>query len=72
MSADELRQARRRQPFQPFRLHTANGEHYDVPAPEWIMVLSRITALGVAGQSGEGEYIVWFNNEQITRLEPLA
>jgi len=28
--AEELRQLRRREPFQPFRVHVKNGETYDV------------------------------------------
>jgi hypothetical protein len=30
VTAEELRQLRRRQPFQPFRVHLKNGETYDV------------------------------------------
>jgi hypothetical protein len=30
VTADELLQLRRRQPFQPFRVHLKNGEMYDV------------------------------------------
>lgn len=72
MSANDLRELLRRQPFQPFRFFTSGGQSYTVPSPGWMLVTTRTTALGVPGQAGDGERVLLFDNLHITHTEPIA
>lgn len=71
MPPDQLRNELRKQPFQPFRLYTTGGMHYDVPSPEWMMVMGLVTVVGVPGRSGDGELVMTIDNAHITHVEPL-
>ena len=66
-----LREALRKQPFVPFRLHMTNGTTYDVPSPEWMMVTNLYTTVAIPGQSGDGELVTYVDNWHITQLELL-
>jgi hypothetical protein len=72
MSADSLRQHLRNVPFRPFRLYISGGMNYEVRNPDWMMVMPRTTAVGVPGQSGDGEVVVTIDNLHITHVEPLS
>jgi len=48
MTHEELREAARRQPFQPFRLILTTGDAYDIRHPDLIMVGRRSAVIGVA------------------------
>lgn len=71
MSPDQLKTKLRERPFRPFRLYTTGGQHYDVPNPEWMLVLGQVTGVGVPGRSGDGELLVTIDNDHVTHLEPL-
>lgn len=60
-----------RTPFRPFRLHISGGEVYEVSGPEWMMVTPQTTAVGIPGQSGDGEVVIVIDNSHITHVEPL-
>jgi hypothetical protein len=52
MSQDELRDAARRQPFEPFRLILTTGATYDIRHPDLIMVGRRSAVVGVTNDPG--------------------
>jgi len=47
MTHDELREAARRQPFEPFRLILTTGATYEIRHPDLIMVGRRSAIIGV-------------------------
>lgn len=71
ISVEQLREALRREPFQPFRLVMSSGRMYEVTSPEWMMVLPRYTSVGVPGKSGDGEVVAVLDNLHITEIVPL-
>lgn len=71
MPPDRLRDMLRNQPFQPFRLYTPGGMHYDVAGPDWLLVMEGISVLGIPVRSGDGERVIMFANTHITHAEPL-
>ena len=52
MTHEEVYEAARRQPFEPFRLILTTGEAYDIRHPDLIMVGRRSAVVGV---TNEGE-----------------
>lgn len=50
MTHDELRDAARRQPFEPFRVILTTGATYDIRHPDLIMIGRRSAIIGVAGE----------------------
>ena len=71
MSPNDLRGLLRRAPFQPFRLFLSSGNSYDVAGPEWMMVTSATTALGIPGHAGDGDQVLLLDNFHITHIEPI-
>ena len=72
MRADEIRKHLRRQPFRPFRLFLSNGQSYDIPHPE-LMMVSR-TDVVIAYDLGEEdmpEQLAYCDPVHITNIEPL-
>jgi hypothetical protein len=47
VTADELQERARRQPFHPFRVILTTGARYDIRHPDLIMVGRRSAAIGV-------------------------
>jgi len=56
MTHEELHNAARRQPFEPFRVILTTGDAYDIRHPDLIMVGRRSAIIGFAG---EGEATVY-------------
>jgi hypothetical protein len=50
MTQQELTEAARRQPFQPFRVILTTGATYDIPHADLIMVGRRSAILGISNQ----------------------
>jgi hypothetical protein len=73
MAPDELRDAIRRQPFQPFRLVMTDGEGYDIRHPDLLWVGLRTAYIGLTGQPGQTffERSVYVDLSHVIRLEPL-
>jgi hypothetical protein len=69
MIATQLRQLLRDQPFRPFRLVMSDGTKHAVAGPEWMLVTSATTAIGIPGESGDGEVVAILANEHITSTE---
>ncbi len=56
MTHDELRDAARRHPFEPFRLHLTTGATYDIRHADLIMVGRRSAIIGIAEEANGTAY----------------
>jgi hypothetical protein len=73
MAPVELRDAIKRQPFQPFRLVMTDGMGYDIRHPDLLWVGLRTVYVGLTGQPGQTffERSVYVDLSHVIRLEPL-
>ena len=73
MPHDDIEEAIRRRPFQPFRLFVTDGKTYDVRHPELVMLGKRSLAVGLAADLGQTSYdrLAQVDLLHVTRLEPL-
>jgi hypothetical protein len=76
MPVEDLRAALRRQPFEPFRIHTTDGRSVEVRHPEMMLVAARTAGVGIydqpASPSSVPERIEIIALIHIVSLEPLA
>lgn len=74
MSPEEIQKLRKAKPFVPFRLHTENGQSYDIHDPEFLFVSKAIVCIGLAADSqGElPESGTWVTPANIKRVEMLG
>lgn len=56
MTQEELQQAARRQPFEPFRVILTTGATYDIRHPDLIMVGRRSATIGLTHQPEKTVY----------------
>lgn len=71
MHPDQLREAWRKRPFQPFRIVLSNDSSYVISQPECMMVTNTTTAIVIPCESF-GEQLRSFDNKQIKELVPKA
>jgi hypothetical protein len=71
MHHDVLREKLKAQPFQPFRIIMTTGKAYDVTNPEWVLVTRLTTAIGLPGESGDGDILRHLDNLHIVELVPI-
>jgi hypothetical protein len=73
MAPDELRDALRRQPFQPFRLAMIDGIGYEIRHPDLLWVGQREAYVGLTGKPSQTFYerTVKVDLLHVIRLEPL-
>lgn len=73
MSPDQLRDALKQQPFEPFRLVMTDGVGYEIRHPDLLMVGARAIVVGLTGQPGQTyfERTVKVDLLHVIRLEPL-
>jgi hypothetical protein len=72
MTAEQIREHLRKQPFQPFRIHMSDGSSYEVPHPEFAWVTRREVMIGVPATSSViPEGAVYCDPLHITRIELL-
>ena len=73
MSAEELRDVLKQQPFEPFRLVMSDGEGFDVRHPDLLLIGQRSAMVGLTGQPGQIFYerVVKVDLRHVIRLEPL-
>ena len=57
MTIDQLREMHGAEPFNPFTLHLADGRHFHVSHPEFIMQSKRGRTVHVANADGSFEII---------------
>ena len=73
MSAEELRDTLRHQPFEPFRLVMTDGTGYEIRHPDLLWVGRHTTMVGLTGQPGQSLYerSIKVDLLHVMRLEPL-
>lgn len=73
MAPEELRDALRQQPFEPFRLVMTDGMFYEIRHPDLLMVGQRTATVGLTGQPGQTFYerTVKVDLFHVIRIEPL-
>ena len=73
MSAEELRDTLKEQPFRAFRIVLTDGQGYDIRHPDLLWVGKRVTQVGLTGVPGETFYerAVKVDLLHISRIEPL-
>ena len=74
MPNDDILELLSKKPFEPFRIHLADGTVYEIRHPELIMVGKRSAIIGL--KASEGTRPVYDRYETIsllhvTRLEPI-
>ncbi len=73
ITAADLRERTKHQPFSPFRIRTSSGQFFDVLHPEFIMVGKRVAAVGKPLHPGDEEFdlLQQVSSLHITSLEPI-
>lgn len=72
MSPHDLLELLRNQPFTPLRLHTTDGQTYDVRHPDQALVLQTRVVLGAGGKNGVPDRTEHLALAHIVRVEELA
>jgi hypothetical protein len=74
MAPEELRDTRKQQPFEPFRIVLTGGKGYEVRHPNMLLVGKRSAIIGLAGHGCEPYYerTVKVDLLHISRIEPLV
>ncbi len=74
MAPNELRDALRQSPFEPFRLVMTDGVAFDIRHQDLLMVGLRTATVGLTGQPGQLFYerTVKVDLLHVVRIEPLA
>jgi hypothetical protein len=65
MNRDDLENFVKKRPFVPLRIHDSNGDTYDVPHPDGIMVSDRAVAIA------RGDSITFVATMHIVEIQPL-
>jgi hypothetical protein len=73
MAPQELRDALRQQPFEPFRLLMTDGTGFEIRHPDLLWVGQRTAMIGLTGQPGQTFYerSIKVDLLHVIRLEPL-
>ena len=73
MAPNELRDALKRQPFQPFRLVMTDGIGYEIRHPDLLWVGQRTAQVGLTGEPSQTFYerSIHVDLLHIIRMEPL-
>jgi len=65
----------KRRPFQPFRVHVADGRTFEITRPRTNLLAQTFIKIGIADPEDSGplscDYTVYVPLAQITQLEPL-
>ena len=66
MTADQVRKARARAPFQPFTIDLSDQRRFVIPQPDFLWVMPGGRTLGIADENGAAEIV---DLVQVTSLE---
>jgi hypothetical protein len=76
MQRDDLRQWLKRKPFQPFRVHLADGRTYDIRYPRMNLLAQTFIKIGIPEPGSTDEWICDYTEyvrlDEIVRVEPLT
>lgn len=68
----EVRDALRKEPFQPFRIHLSNGHSYDIRHPEFAALTRRTVFVGVSsGRDDVPDRMIECDLLHVVALEPI-
>lgn len=73
MAPEELRDALKQQPFEPFRIVMSDGTPFEIAHPDLLMVGRRTATVGLAGQADHPFYerTVKIDLLHVIRIEPI-
>jgi hypothetical protein len=75
MRPEDLREFTRKQPFEPFRIHTTDGQAYDIRHPDQIIVLKSRVIIGVGSENGipdRAEHVALIHVVRVQELQPIS
>jgi hypothetical protein len=74
IQAEELRRLRRQEPFQPFRIHTKDGEVYEIRDPVNMLAAEYVVLVPVRSDPNDllGDYSIDVDYDQIARVEMMG
>jgi len=55
ITAQDIRERASRQPFEPFRIVTSSGQHYDIFHSEFLFVTKRTLSIGTPKTEGDND-----------------
>ncbi len=55
ITAQDVRELLAQRPFEPFRIVTSSGQHYDIPHSDFLIVTKRTLRIGTPKTEGEKE-----------------
>jgi hypothetical protein len=74
ITSNDIRERLRTSPFEPFRIVTSSGEHYDILHHDWVLLAKRTLAVGTPKVEGDrnpdGLHLISILH--ITALEVIA
>jgi hypothetical protein len=73
MAPEELRDALRHQPFEPFRIVVTDGAGFEIRHADLLLVGQRTATVGLTGQPGQTFYerTIKVDLLHVLRIEPL-
>jgi len=73
MAPEELRDATKERPFEPFRLVMSDGVAYDILHPDLLMVGQRTAVVGLVGDPAQEFYdrTIKIDLSHVVRIEPV-
>jgi hypothetical protein len=71
MRADDFVQLLRSRPFQPFRIHSSDGQTYDIRHPDQLIVLRSRIVVGVGSGNGVAEHLEHLSLLHVVRVEEI-
>ena len=72
MRQQEVRDALRKEPFQPFRIHLSNGHSYDVRHPEFAALTRRSVFVGLpSGKDEVADRMIECDLLHVVTIEPI-
>jgi hypothetical protein len=73
MNPQELQSLLRVRPFEPFRIHLTDQQHYDIRHPEMMLIGARTAAIGVQNDPIHNHFgpLITVSLLHIVKIEPL-
>ena len=71
MRPEDLYQFTRRRPFAPYRIHTTDGQVYEIRHPDQVIVLRSRVIIGVGAEDGVPDHSEHVALLHVVRIEEL-
>jgi len=69
MRPQDLHEFTRRRPFSPYRIHTTDGQTYEIRHPDQVIVLRSRVVIGVGGANGVPDRVEHVALLHVVRIE---